>query len=257
MRDALGHVQSILVLGGTSEIAVATTLALGPGRAQRVVLTVTRARHGPKTPSSGSTTPESPTCGSWRSTHATRDRTPRSSRTSFAESGDFDLVLMAFGVLGDQHEFDHDPEAAADAAIVNYVGAVSSGLAVAEQFRRQGHGTLVVLSSVAAETRPQEQLRLRIVQGRPRRLRPGPGRRVGGQRRPRDDRASRLRAHPHDRPPAGPTVLDHTRSGRRGHRPWARTGRRDRVGARHPALRVRRDAPPTPRAVAHRLARDA
>ena len=69
----------------------------------------------------------------------------------FSEHGDFDLVLLAFGVLGDQHEFDHDPEAAADAATVNYVGAVSSGLAVAEQFRRQGHGTLVVLSSVAAE----------------------------------------------------------------------------------------------------------
>ena len=32
---------------------------------------------------------------------------------------------------------------------MNYVGAVSSGLAVAAQLRRQGHGTLVVLSSVA------------------------------------------------------------------------------------------------------------
>ena len=32
---------------------------------------------------------------------------------------------------------------------VNYVGAVSSGLAVARQLRTQGHGTLVVLSSVA------------------------------------------------------------------------------------------------------------
>ena len=34
---------------------------------------------------------------------------------------------------------------------VNYTGAVSSGLAVAAQFRRQGHGRLVVLSSVAGE----------------------------------------------------------------------------------------------------------
>jgi decaprenylphospho-beta-D-erythro-pentofuranosid-2-ulose 2-reductase len=31
----------------------------------------------------------------------------------------------------------------------NYVGAVSAGLAVAQQVRRQGHGTIVVLSSVA------------------------------------------------------------------------------------------------------------
>ena len=34
---------------------------------------------------------------------------------------------------------------------VNYTGAVSVGLAVAAQFRRQGHGKLVVLSSVAGE----------------------------------------------------------------------------------------------------------
>ena len=34
---------------------------------------------------------------------------------------------------------------------VNYTGAVSVGLAVAAQFRRQGHGRLVVLSSVAGE----------------------------------------------------------------------------------------------------------
>ena len=39
MRDALGHVQSILVLGGTSEIGIATALALAPGRANNVVLT--------------------------------------------------------------------------------------------------------------------------------------------------------------------------------------------------------------------------
>ncbi|MEJ7585081.1 MAG: SDR family NAD(P)-dependent oxidoreductase [Acidimicrobiales bacterium] len=35
-------------------------------------------------------------------------------------------------------------------ATTNFVGAVSAGLTVAAQFRAQGHGTLVVLSSVAA-----------------------------------------------------------------------------------------------------------
>ena len=44
---------------------------------------------------------------------------------------------------------------AARLAEVNYVGAVSSGLAVARQLKTQGHGTLVVLSSVAGvRTRP-------------------------------------------------------------------------------------------------------
>jgi decaprenylphospho-beta-D-erythro-pentofuranosid-2-ulose 2-reductase len=39
--------------------------------------------------------------------------------------------------------------AAVDAARANYVGAVSASLVVAKRFREQGHGTLLVLSSVA------------------------------------------------------------------------------------------------------------
>lgn len=67
---------------------------------------------------------------------------------AFAD-GDVDVVLLAFGVLGDQDEFDADPAAAVDAVTVNYTGAISAGLLVAGQLRRQGHGTLVVFSSVA------------------------------------------------------------------------------------------------------------
>jgi FAD/FMN-containing dehydrogenase len=44
-----------------------------------------------------------------------------------------------------------DPERAVTVACINYVGAVSAGLHVARHIRRQGHGTLVVLSSVAGE----------------------------------------------------------------------------------------------------------
>jgi decaprenylphospho-beta-D-erythro-pentofuranosid-2-ulose 2-reductase len=61
--------------------------------------------------------------------------------------GDLDVVIQAFGQLGPAGL--DDPIAAAQLAQVNYVGAVSSGLAVAAQLRKQGHGTLVVLSSVA------------------------------------------------------------------------------------------------------------
>jgi decaprenylphospho-beta-D-erythro-pentofuranosid-2-ulose 2-reductase len=65
--------------------------------------------------------------------------------------GDLDVVVLAFGVLGSQETYDDDPAGAAHAVTVNYAGAVSVGLAVAEQFRVQGHGRLVVLSSVAGE----------------------------------------------------------------------------------------------------------
>jgi decaprenylphospho-beta-D-erythro-pentofuranosid-2-ulose 2-reductase len=67
------------------------------------------------------------------------------------ELGDIDIAVLAFGVLGEQADFDADPQAAAEAATVNYTGAVSVGLALAGRLRTQGHGRLVVLSSVAGE----------------------------------------------------------------------------------------------------------
>jgi decaprenylphospho-beta-D-erythro-pentofuranosid-2-ulose 2-reductase len=63
--------------------------------------------------------------------------------------GDIDMVILAFGVLGEQSEFNADPVAAAQAASANYVGAVSSGLAAAAKLRTQGHGTIMAITSVA------------------------------------------------------------------------------------------------------------
>ena len=120
----------------------------------------------------------------------------------FDRHRDVDVVLLAFGVLGDQAAFDADPMLAVAAARTNYVGAVAAGLVTAERLRRQGHGTLVVLSSVAGERVRQGQLRLRVDQGGPRRLRPGPRRRAGRQRRRRARRAARVRAHEDDGRPA-------------------------------------------------------
>jgi decaprenylphospho-beta-D-erythro-pentofuranosid-2-ulose 2-reductase len=68
----------------------------------------------------------------------------------FAE-GDLDLVLLAFGVLGDQAHDESDPAAAVRVVQTNYTGAVSAGLVCARALKAQGHGSLVALSSVAAE----------------------------------------------------------------------------------------------------------
>jgi decaprenylphospho-beta-D-erythro-pentofuranosid-2-ulose 2-reductase len=148
MRDALGAVQSVLVLGGTSEIALATVEALVADRCRTVVLAV-------RDPEAVTTTLESLRRGGATTAEAVAFDASRPDThvevvdDCFDRFGDIDLVISAFGVLGDQHEFDRDPAAAARAVTVNYVGAVSSGLAVAERLRRQGHGTLLVLSSVA------------------------------------------------------------------------------------------------------------
>jgi len=150
MRDALGRVQSILVLGGTSEIARATTLALAPGRARKVVLAA-RDTGAAEPAASGLRDAGVPEVAVVPFDAVDTASHAKVIESVFHEHGDIDLVLLAFGVLGDQHDFDEDPESAADAVRANFVGAVSAGLAVAAQFRRQGHGTLVVLSSVAAE----------------------------------------------------------------------------------------------------------
>jgi len=65
------------------------------------------------------------------------------------DGGDIDLVVLAFGVLGDQLATEADPLRAVETATVNYTASVVAGLAVAKHLQRQGHGTLLVLSSVA------------------------------------------------------------------------------------------------------------
>lgn len=149
MRDALGAVQSVLVLGGGSDLALATVRKLVADRCDKVVLA---GRDPAKL--------QGP-AGELRALGADVDVAtfdaldpashPAVIDTIFDEHPDLDVVLMAFGVLGEQATFDADPAAAAEAVTANYTGAVSAGLAVAKRLRAQGHGTLVVLSSVAGE----------------------------------------------------------------------------------------------------------
>lgn len=61
------------------------------------------------------------------------------------------MVLLAFGIAGDQGRDEEEPLAAVRVAQTNYTGAVSAGLVCAGALQAQGHGSLVVLSSVAGE----------------------------------------------------------------------------------------------------------
>ena len=151
MKDALGSVQSVLVLGGGSDIAQATLRELvqrrGPhGRARGA--RPRRARAGAPTScaAAGATTVET----------IAFDARDTASHDAFVDDvfdrfGDIDLALLAFGVLGDQEEAEHDGRAAVDIVEANYVGAVSVTVPLAQRMRTQGHGTIVVLSSVAGE----------------------------------------------------------------------------------------------------------
>ena len=148
MKDALGDVQTVVVLGGTSELALATVEALAVRRLRTVVLA---ARHPEACKEAAAelerldvTVHTVAFDGAAVDTHeSVIDECWR------LAGGDVDVVLLAFGVLGNQADYEADTEAAAAAATVNFTGALSSGLAAGNRLRAQGHGVLVVFSSVA------------------------------------------------------------------------------------------------------------
>lgn len=70
---------------------------------------------------------------------------------AFADADGFDVVVIAVGVLGAQAGLDADPDEAIDVMRVNFLGAGSLLLECLRQLRQRGEGTLVLLSSVAAE----------------------------------------------------------------------------------------------------------
>lgn len=146
MRDGTGGAQSVLVLGGASDIARATVDLLVADRCRRVVLAGRPSARlddaAERAAAAGAEVEVVPFDAAASETH-------EKVVGAVFDDGDVDVVVLAFGVLGDQDAFDRDPGAAVDAVTVNYTGAVSAGLVVAERLRAQGHGTLVVLSSVA------------------------------------------------------------------------------------------------------------
>jgi decaprenylphospho-beta-D-erythro-pentofuranosid-2-ulose 2-reductase len=150
MKDAFGSVQSVLVLGGASEIAVATARRLAQRRARTVVLagrdTVRMQSAAQELRDAGAERVEVVPFDALRS-----DEHERFVSEMWSRHGEFDLVLLAFGVLGDQERDERDAAAALHVLDVNFRGAVSVGIPVAQRMRAQGHGCIVVLSSVAGE----------------------------------------------------------------------------------------------------------
>lgn len=148
MKNAVNQPQSILVLGGASDIAAAIVAKLASPALRHVVLAVRRPDDLDLSAFD---------LGAAEISTIAFDATDTAGHPAvIAEAvercGDLDVVIQAFGQLGPQET----PDAATAVALatVNYVGAVSTGLIVAERLRAQGHGTLVVLSSVAgARTR--------------------------------------------------------------------------------------------------------
>jgi decaprenylphospho-beta-D-erythro-pentofuranosid-2-ulose 2-reductase len=151
VRDATGSPQSLLVLGGNSDIAWALVERLATDRLRRVVLAgrdvVAMRRRGEAL--AGNLSVEAvPYDAVVPGEHA------RVISTALA-GGDIDVVLVAFGVLGEPYDLSESSETRA-LADINFTAAVTAIQQAADALHEQGHGTLVVLSSVAGQrVRPE------------------------------------------------------------------------------------------------------
>ncbi|MCW2599001.1 MAG: putative oxidoreductase in mprA 5region [Frankiales bacterium] len=146
--NALGQPQSVLLVGGSSEIGLAIVERLVRDQTRRVVLAGRPSQRltagAERLAQEGAGVDVVPFDAADLNGH------PVVVEQAFA-GGDLDVVILAVGLLGDQLAAEQDVAQALDIVQTNYTAAVSIGLLASQALRAQGHGTLVVLSSVAGE----------------------------------------------------------------------------------------------------------
>jgi decaprenylphospho-beta-D-erythro-pentofuranosid-2-ulose 2-reductase len=149
MLENLGRQARILLLGGTSEIGLAILAALRVPRDSEVLLA---GRDEQRLVAAGKELP-------FACTPLAFDALATGTHQALVEQvfadGPVDLVIAATGVLTAQEDLDRDPVLAAHMIEVNFTSHVTTLLAAASRMRAQRHGTIVVLSSVAA-VRPRK-----------------------------------------------------------------------------------------------------
>lgn len=149
MIDAVGNPQSLLLLGGTSDIGLAIAEEYAKARSGlRVVLaarpTERRGAAAERLKNAG--------CEVVELDFEARDTDSHPAVIAQAfSSGDIDVAVVAFGLLGDPEQAWQQHDAAVTMAHVNYTAAVSVGVALAARLKEQGHGSVIALSSVAGE----------------------------------------------------------------------------------------------------------
>lgn len=147
MNDALAVPGTVVLLGGTSEIGLAIVGQL-VARGTRTVVLAGRDR--------AALQQAGERFGDAKVHVVSYDATDETAHTGAVEEiaatvGDLDMVITATGVLGDQAQLERDPAGAGRLLQTNFVGPAATLLAVAAHMRAQGHGRIVVLSSVAGE----------------------------------------------------------------------------------------------------------
>jgi short-subunit dehydrogenase len=144
-RDGIAR-GTVVLLGGRSEIGVETVRRLAPGRS--VVLAARRSDDlaGPIASIEAAGASEVHTVEF--DADATDDHQAVLERIA-SDHGTIGVVVVAFGVLGDQARAERDPARAIGIAHTDYVAQVSVLTIVANMLRTQGGGQIVVFSSIA------------------------------------------------------------------------------------------------------------
>ncbi|MCW2553273.1 MAG: Short chain dehydrogenase [Mycobacterium sp.] len=148
--DAVGNPQTILLLGGTSEIGLAICERYLQNAHARIVLAAM-----PQDPGRDDAVAQMKAAGARTVTlidfdALDPDTHPKVIDQAFAD-GDVDVAIVAFGVLGDAEELWQNQRKAVQAAEINYTAAVSVGVLLGEKMRAQGFGQIIAMSTVAGE----------------------------------------------------------------------------------------------------------
>jgi decaprenylphospho-beta-D-erythro-pentofuranosid-2-ulose 2-reductase len=148
--DAVGNPQTILLLGGTSEIGLAICERYLQNAHARIVLAAM-----PNDPGRDDAVAQMKAAGA-RSVElidfeaTDTDSHPKMIDAAFA-GGDVDVAIVAFGLLGDAEELWQNQRKAVQIAEINYTAAVSVGVLLGEKMRAQGFGQIIAMSTVAGE----------------------------------------------------------------------------------------------------------
>ncbi|MCV7191805.1 decaprenylphospho-beta-D-erythro-pentofuranosid-2-ulose 2-reductase [Mycolicibacterium brumae] len=150
MIDAIGNPQTILLLGGTSEIGLAICERYLRDSRARVILADL-----PNAPKRDAAIAQLQAAGAREVTYLDFDALDPASHPAVIDAawaqGDVDVAIVAFGVLGDAEELWQNQAKAVATATINYTAAVSVGVLVGEKMRAQGFGQIIAMSSVAGE----------------------------------------------------------------------------------------------------------
>jgi decaprenylphospho-beta-D-erythro-pentofuranosid-2-ulose 2-reductase len=148
--DGVGNPQTILLLGGTSEIGLAICERYLQDAPARIVL-ADLPNHPKRDDAIAAMEAAGAKSVEWVDFDGVKSDTHPAVIDAAWGGGDVDVAIVAFGLLGDAEELWQNQRKAVQIAEINYTAAVSVGVLVGEKMRAQGSGRIIAMSSAAGE----------------------------------------------------------------------------------------------------------